>query len=147
MKILNLARFKRKLSRLPDVARAEIRSGLEKSAEEIVDLMRRMVPVKEGDLKRSIGWTWGAPPEGATVFAKAAGKAGLSITIYAGDRSTVVTNKRGIEFQNALIQEFGSEKMTANPFFRPALRITRKRAQSRVSRAIGKAARKVAAGG
>ena len=75
MKILNLARFKRKLRRLPDVARAEIRKGLEISANEMVDLMRRMVPVDEGKLRDSIGWTWGAPPEGATVFATAAGEA------------------------------------------------------------------------
>lgn len=147
MKIRNLDRFKKKLRRLPDVARAEIRKGLETSANEIVDLMKRMVPFKEGKLRESIGWTWGAPPEGASVFATAAGEAGFVITIYAGDRSTVVTNARGIEFQNALIQEFGSEKMTANPFFRPAWRINRKRAQGRISRALGKAARKVAAGG
>ncbi len=146
MKIQNLERFKRKLKRLPEVARAEIRAGLEKSAAEIVNLMQRMVPVDEGNLRRSIGWTWGAPPEGATAFATAVGEAGLAITIYAGDLTTIVTNARGVEFQNALIQEFGTGAMAANPFFRPAWRINRKRAQGRISRALGKAARKVAAG-
>lgn len=147
MKIQNLDRFKRKLRRLPQVAKDEMRKGLEQSANEMVDLMKRMVPVDEGKLRDSIGWMWGAPPEGATVFATAAGDAGLVITIYAGDRNTIVTNARGIEFQNAFIQEFGSQKMSANPFFRPAWRINRKRAQGRISRSIGKAARKVAAGG
>lgn len=147
MKIQNLARFKRKLRRLPDVARAEIRKGLETSANEMVDLMKRMVPVDEGKLRDSIGWTWGTPPEGATVFATAAGEAGLVITIYAGDRNTVVTNARGIDFQNAFIQEFGRNGKHASPFFRPAWRINKKRAQGRVSRSLGKAARRVVAGG
>lgn len=147
MKIRNLDRLKRKLKRLPAVAREEIRAGLEKSAAEIVDLMQRMVPVDEGKLKASIGWTWGAPPEGSTVLAQAAGAAGLAITIYAGDASTIVTNSRGVQFQNAFLQEFGTAKMKANPFFRPAWRLNRRRARSRISRAIGKAARRVAAGG
>jgi len=147
VKIQNLDRFKAKLRRLPQVAKDEIRKGLEQSADEIVDLMKRMVPVDEGDLQRSIGWTWGAPPEGASVFAQAAGEAGMVITIYAGDASTVVTNARGVEFQNALIQEFGRKGKHAQSFFRPAWRINRKRARSRISRSIGKAARKVAAGG
>lgn len=147
MRIQNLERFKRKLRRLPQAAKDEIRRGMEQSAEEIVDLMKRMAPVEEGRLRNSIGWTWGAPPEGATVIARAVGDAGLAITIFAGDASTVVTNGRGVEFQNALIQEFGSKKMPANPFFRPAWRINRKRAQNRISRSLGRAARKVAAGG
>lgn len=147
MKILNLQRFKRKLRSIPEAAKEEIRRGLEQSADEIVDLMKRMVPADEGKLRASIGWTWGAPPEGATVFAKAAGEAGLVITIYAGDRNTIVTNARGVEFQNAFLQEFGTKNMPANPYFRPAWRLNKKRAQSRVSRSIGKAARKVAAGG
>src|SRR5690606_22723943 len=94
VKIQNLERFKAKLRKLPKVARDEIRAAMEASANEMVDLMKRMVPVDEGDLQRSIGWTWGAPPEGATVFAQAAGEAGLVITIYAGDAMTVVTNSR-----------------------------------------------------
>lgn len=147
MKIKNLDRLKRKLKRLPVIAREEIRAGLEASATEIVDLMKRMVPIKEGKLEASIGWTWGAPPDGASVFTQAAGDAGLVITIYAGDRSTIVTNSRGVEFQNAFLQEFGTARMKANPFFRPAWRLNRRRARSRVSRAIGKAARRVAAGG
>jgi len=146
VKILNLARFKRKLSRLPKVAKGEIRKGLETSAEEVVDLMKRMVPVDQGKLRASIGWTWGAPPDGSFVFSKVVGDAGLAITIYAGSNETFVDGKN-VDYQNAFLQEFGTVKMRANPFFRPAWRFNRKRARSRVSRAMGKAARKVAAGG
>jgi len=146
MLLQNVQRFMRKLRQMPQVAKDEIRKGLEQSADEIVDLMKRMVPVDEGKLRESIGWTWGAPPEGATVLGRAKAQAGLMITIYAGDRSTIVTNSRGIEFQNAFIQEFGAVHRSANPYFRPAWRINGKRARSRVSRSIGKAARKVATG-
>lgn len=146
MRIRNLDSFKRKLRLLPQIAKDEIRRGLEQSADEIVNLMKRMVPVDEGKLRDSIGWTWGAPPEGASVFTQAAGDAGTVITIYAGDRNTVVTNARGVEFQNAFIQEFGAKHRGASPFFRPAWRLSRKRAQNRISRSLGRAARKVASG-
>jgi len=145
VKIDGVGNLKSKLRRLPRVAKEEIRKGLEQSATEIVDLMKRMAPVESGKLRDSIGWTWGAPPDGAMVFTKVVGDAGLAITIYAGSNETYVEGER-VDFQNAFLQEFGTIKMKANPFFRPAWRFSRKRAQSRVNRALGKAARKVAAG-
>lgn len=145
MKIQNLERFRRKLRNLPKVARDEIRKALEKSADEVVDLMKRMVPVDQGTLRDSIGWTWGEAPDGAMVFSKVAAEEGFAITIYAGNNATYVSGSR-VDYQNAFLQEFGSVNMKANPFFRPAWRLNKKRAQSRVRRSIGRAARKVAAG-
>ncbi len=147
MKIQNIDRLKRKLAAMPRVAKEEIRQALEQSAEEIVGVMRSMVPVDKGTLRSSIGWTWGAPPDGASAFAQAGGEAGLVITIYAGSNATYVSGARGVEFQNAFLQEFGSAKMSANPFFRPAWRLNKKRARGRITRATTKAAKKAAAGG
>jgi HK97 gp10 family phage protein len=141
MKILGLARFKRKLAAMPAAAKAEIQAAMEASAEEIVDLMRRMVPVDRGDLRDSIGWTFGAPPKGTSVLAtssrSAAGSAGLVITIYAG----------GGDAFHARFIEFGTKSMPAHPFFYPSWRLGKKRARSRITRATNKAAKKVAAGG
>lgn len=142
MKIENLERFKRKLAAMPAVAREEIRAAIAASAEEIVDLMKRMVPVDKGDLRDSIAWTWGNAPKGTTVLATsssrgAAADAGLVATIYAG----------GGDAYHAFWVEFGTVNMKAQPFFFPAFRIGKKRARSRIARATTKAAKKVAAGG
>ncbi|MBA3576186.1 MAG: HK97 gp10 family phage protein [Sphingomonas sp.] len=141
MKILGLARFKRKLAKMPKAAKDEIRIAIEKSAEEIVDLMRRLAPVDRGDLRDSIGWTWGAPPKGSSVLATSkrtvAGNAGLVATIYAG----------GGDAFHARWVEFGTTKMAAQPFFYTSWRFGKKRARSRITRATNKAAKRVAAGG
>lgn len=141
MKIQGLDRFKRKLRRLPVVAREEMRKAIAQSADEIVALMRRLAPVDKGDLRDSIGWTWGAPPKGSSVLATtrrtAVGKAGLVATIYAG----------GGDAFHARFVEFGTQHMPAQPFFYPAWRFGKKRARSRITRATNKAAKKVAAGG
>lgn len=138
MRIRNVGRLKKKLRRLPDVAREEIRKGIALSADEIVELMRRIVPVDRGDLRDSIGWTWGATPKGRSVIATSvkAGDAGMVATIYAG----------GGDAFHARFVEFGTREMSARPFFYPSWRLSRKRARSRIARATTRAAKKVAAG-
>ena len=135
MKIKGVHQLKRKLKKMPEAAKQEIRKALEKSAAEIVDLMRRMVPVDSGDLRDSIGWTWGAPPKAAVVMGTV-GDAGLVITIYAGSDAAYY----------ARMVEFGTMKMAPHPYFRPGFRLGKKRAKSRISRATNTAAKKVAAG-
>lgn len=141
MKIQNLERFKRKLAAMPVAAKEEIRAAIALSADEIVDLMKRLVSVDKGDLRDSIAWTWGDAPKGTTVVATtsrgAATAAGLVATIYAG----------GGDAFHAFWVELGTQHMSAQPFFFPAFRVGKKRAQSRIARATTKAAKKVAAGG
>ncbi len=148
MKIQGLETFKAWLANMPDAAREAIRKAVAKSADEIVDLMKRMAPHDTGALRNSIGWTWGAPPEGAQVFAKsgkaarkaaftgAADEAGLVATIYAG----------GGDAFYARMQEWGTKNMRANPFFRPAWRLSQKKARGRINSAASRAAKKAAAG-
>lgn len=119
------------------------RRGLEKTAEEMVALMRDLVGKDEFDLLNSIGWTWGKPPKGSVAFATSSEQNSLRIVIFAGNESTVVTNKRGVQFQNALIQEFGTAEQPANPFFFPSYRALRKRGRGRVTREIRKAIKEV----
>jgi HK97 gp10 family phage protein len=141
MKIQNVDRLKRKLRRFPEIVREEIRAAISQSADEMVELMKRTVPVDKGDLRDSIGWTWGAPPRGALVIAtsanKAAREAGLVATIFAGNEAAYYVR----------FIEFGTVKARAQPFFFPSYRLTKKRARARITRATTKAAKKVAAGG
>ena len=140
MKILGRRKLERRLALMPEAARAEIRIAMEKSAAEIVALMKSLVPVDSGDLRDSIAWTWGEAPKGALVLGRTrkslAAKAGLSLTIYAG----------GGDAYYARFVEFGTVEMAAQPFFFPAWRLGRKRARGRIARAASKAAKKVAAG-
>lgn len=140
-RIQGVDRLKRKLRALPDAAREEIAKAMEQSANEIVALMKSLVPVDTGDAQMSISWTWGDAPKGSMVLGKVRqggkGAGNLVITIFAG----------GGEAFHARFLEFGTKNMPARPFFYPAWRALRKRTRGRTTRAINKSAKRIAAGG
>lgn len=87
---------------------------MEEGAQEIVDAMKKAAPVQTGDLRDSIGWTWGEVPAGSFVIDEIrSGKnkgdqyATLRIKIYAGNREAFY----------ARFQEFGTRSQPAQPFF------------------------------
>jgi HK97 gp10 family phage protein len=135
--------LKRKLAALPKVAIDEMQKAMAESADEIVDMARRLVPVDQGDLRDSIGWTFGDPPKGAIVlghvkrtgFQQARQSAGLLITIFAGNDKAFY----------ARWVEFGTQDTPAKPFFYPSYRAQKKRAKSRIRRSQTRAAKRVAA--
>lgn len=135
-KILRVAELNRKLARLPQIAKDEIRAALAKSADEIVRLAKSLVPVNTGALRDSIGWTWGRAPKGSLAIAEA-NVGGLTLTVFAGNDEAFW----------ARWVEFGTVKMAKQPYFFVSYRAQRKSTRSRVSRAITKAAKKVAANG
>jgi HK97 gp10 family phage protein len=127
-----------KLRALPDAIKAQIAAALEAGAQEIVRLAQSLVPIDQGDLRKSIGYTFGAAPKGSVVLAQSSGEqSDLRITIYAGDSDAFYA--RWIDF--------GTQKMRARPFFFPAYRANKRRVRSRITRAVNKAARTVAKGG
>ncbi|KZL04544.1 hypothetical protein PsAD2_04627 [Pseudovibrio axinellae] len=124
---------------VPERIRRAAMEALEESADIIVQKMKFLVPEHEGKLRDSIGWTWGELPKGAVLFGTVGGgKDWLHIKIYAGNKKTIVTNKRGVQFQNAKLQEFGTREMKANPYFYPAWRTQKRGAKSRLTRRINK---------
>lgn len=127
-----LAALQRKLDAIPKAAKRAVEQSMEKSAQEIVDLAKRLCPTDSGALRDSIGWTWAAAPEGSMVLASTKG-AVLRITIYAGSDEAFYA--RWIEF--------GTSEMEAHPFFFPAYRMLQKRAKGRTNRAITKAVKDV----
>ena len=160
-KVLGLASLRKKVRQMPEAAKAEIVAAMEAGAAEVVALAKSLAPVDDGDLRESIGWTWGDPPKGAIVIAKSRpmrSAGDMRITIYAGNDKAFYA--RWVEFGTAPHSvEEGADRSSkrkraggrmhpgarATPFFFPAYRATRKRLKSRVSRAITKAAKKVAA--
>lgn len=143
-KITNLNRLNRKLKQLPLVARELIRAEMAKAADEIVGMMKRLVPVlavpvkdrRSGALRDSIGWTWGAAPKGSVVIAAVTSKSDdMTITIYAGNA----------EAYYARWVEFGTQKMQAQPYFYVSWRANKRRTVRRLGKAVRDAAKKVAA--
>lgn len=135
--LFGLAKLDRKLKRMPDLAKAEIRAAMEVAAAEMVATMKNLVPVASGDLRDSIGWTWGKAPKGAGIVAQAKSKLGgdMTITVYAGNAKAFY----------ARWQEFGTVSQPAQPYFFVSYRIHKKSAKRRIGGAIRKAAKKVAA--
>lgn len=129
--VQGISALKKKLTvTLPKRVEEATRAAMEKSAEELVAMMKRLAPIDTGDLQMSISWTWGAAPQGAVVVAESSEDSrGLKITIYAGSKSAYY----------ARWVEFGTNEQPAHPFFFPAYRSLRKRIKSRISREMKKA--------
>jgi HK97 gp10 family phage protein len=124
------ARIERRLKAIPVAVKAAVMPAMETSANEIVAAAKALCPVDSGDLRDSIGWTWGDAPEGSIVLASTEGGA-LRITIYAGDDDAFY----------ARWVEFGTVKLQSHPYFLPAYRLLKKRSARRIKRAISKAVR------
>ncbi|MBJ6986941.1 HK97-gp10 family putative phage morphogenesis protein [Devosia sp. MC521] len=154
-RIQGLESLKRKLRAFPKAVESEIRKAMEQSANEIVALAKSLAPVDSGDLQMSISWTWGEAPKGAIVLGRvksgATATGNMKITVFAGGGDAYYA--RMIEFGTAPHLNggrFAGSKhpgSAAQPFFYPAYRAVRKRAKGRVTRAVNKAAKRIAAGG
>lgn len=150
-KVQNLERLRKKLAAIPAVAKAHIRKEIERMATEIVTMMKNLVPVDDGVLRDSIGWTWGKTPKGSiTIAAVGAAGSDLTITIYAGNAEAYYA--RWVEFGTARHNNGGlfagtqHPGTTAQPFFYVSWRANRRRALRGVRKATRDAARKVALG-
>jgi HK97 gp10 family phage protein len=138
--LIGRAALNRKLALLPGAFKTVATDILSKAADDIVATMKNFVPVDQGDLRDSIGWTFGDTPKGATAFAKTRpikSAGGMRITIYAGNDKAFY----------ARFVEFGVLKIgvSAQPFFYPAWRIHKKRLRSRLTRGFNAEAKRIAA--
>jgi len=132
-RVQNLDKLRAKLRRMPDEVKREIRGALEKNANELVQMQKRLVPVDDGDLRDSIQWEWGSGDE-SRIGVK--GQEGLAITVSAGDEAAFYA--KWVEFGT-------SDGKPSQGFFYSPYRALRKRMKSRLSRAQNKAIRKIAA--
>jgi len=151
-RIEGLKRLQAKLDRLPIKVKERIREAMEAGANEIVEMAKSLVADDTGALRDSIGWTYGRAPKGAMTLGKVESLGGdMTITIYAGNSEAFYA--RWIEFgtsSHTAGGKFAGAKIPAQParpFFYVSFRANRRRVKSRISRAITKAAKEVAAGG
>lgn len=161
-KIFGMQRLENKLKRLPDLVKAHVRVAMEKSADETVAMMKNLVPVKSGELRDSIGWTWGnAPKYSQRVAQIKSDENDLAITIYAGNSKVryahlvefgskphVIVPKRAKALGKdgslgVRVEHPGSHP---NPFFWPSWKAKRSKTRSRIRRAAKKAMQEIAKG-
>lgn len=160
MAIEGLDRVTRRIALIPKRALEALAEQLETNAIALVAEMKRLAPKESGKLAGSIGWTWGDAPKGSmtlgTVMSgrrKGRGFRVMRITIYAGGteatkRSQARSSGTRIRDKNrsgsfdtdvAILQEFGTSKMAANPFFYPTYRAKKSAMKSAATRAFKKA--------
>ncbi|OJH45839.1 HK97 gp10 family phage protein [Paracoccus sp. SM22M-07] len=133
-----LSKFQKRMRAIPVAARAAIEPALMKSAGEIADLQRSMAPEKSGKLKASIAVT--GPGEATPPYSQPGGSMTMpfnSASITVGN--TDVRYPHLVEYGHK--NGFNGSEVPAHPFFWPGFRLGRKRALSRIKRAIGKAIR------
>ncbi|MDH0125420.1 HK97 gp10 family phage protein [Brucella intermedia GD04153] len=150
VKIKDLDRLQIKLKKFPEVAETLVKAAMEQGAQDIVNMMQNLVPVDDGELMESIGWTWGQAPKYSQRIGSVKSNDGkLTITIYAGNSK--VRYAHLVEFGSAPHVNGGMYPGTFNPgakaqpFFYVSWRAKRRSARARVSRAITKAAKQIAA--
>ncbi|MBZ9653544.1 HK97-gp10 family putative phage morphogenesis protein [Phyllobacterium lublinensis] len=115
---------------IPDRLRKSAIAAMETGADELVAMMKTLVPVEKGELRDSIGWTFGKPPKGTRVIGQTDPNSGDPvITIFAGNDKSFY----------AAFQEFGTVNMQPNPFFFTSWRTLRRRIRARITREINKA--------
>jgi hypothetical protein len=147
-KVLGLPKLQKKLLAFPQAAKEEIAKAMEESANEIVGMAKSLA--QSSRVRNSIGWTYGDVPKGALAIGGIKSRAGILITIFAGSEEAFMA--RWEEFGTAPHTNAGIFSGTQHPgtaprpYFFVSYRANRRRIKSRVSRAISRSAKKVAAG-
>lgn len=123
-------RLKRRMQAIPKAVRQAVTPALTTSGNELVDRMRALAPERTGDLKDSITAT--PPGQSTPAYSQPGGSR------VAGELEVVVTAGNS-DVRYPHLVEYGTADAAAQPFFWSAFRLTRKRATSRIKRAIRKA--------
>lgn len=110
-----------------------MREVLDDSAKQVTDMQRALVPVDQGDLRDSIGYSMGTKDLNAVIEAGDTASA---------DHTVLLTRRKSGKRVNAyygVIVEYGSANRPATPFFWPAWRALKKLIWGRLKRAFRKA--------
>ncbi len=129
-----IARLRRRLEAVPKSVKIAVEAAVDSAADDLVATARRLAPHDDGDLQDSIR--------------KEVGDHDLARTVKAGGPTTTRPVREGASatYDYAFAQEFGTQKMPANPFFFSAYRLLRKQIVSRIKRAGSKAIKEHANG-
>jgi HK97 gp10 family phage protein len=125
-----LARFQKRFRAIPQAARQAVIPAVIRGAEEIAGLQRTLAPVDQGDLRDSIAVT--APGQSTPAYSQPGGSR------VAGPLEAIITvGDHDVRYPHLV--EYGTTAASAQPFWWPGFRLGRKRAATRIKRAVSKA--------
>lgn len=127
-----------RLNAIPENVRKAVQPALVKSGAELAARMKALAPEETGQLKASIAVT--LPGQTTPPYSQPGGSR------VAGENQVLVTVGNDFVRYPHLV-EYGTADAPAQPFFWPAFRLTRKRIENRIKRAIRLAVRNEAAKG
>jgi HK97 gp10 family phage protein len=116
---------RRLVDEIPQAVRVALEAAMVEAADLVVAAARLRVPVRTGELAGTIRHHG----------VKEGRRGGLYVAVTAGDETTV-EKSNGKPYQVARLVEFGTVRAVAEPFLLPAYRATRRRAQTRMRRAV-----------
>lgn len=128
-----IGRLKKRLASIPKNVKTSVQPNLIKQGEMIASTMRSFVPVDTGELRDSIAVT---PPDSSTPPYSTPGGS------FIVPETSVAVTAGGKDARHAHLLEYGTIKMRAQPFFWPAVRLTRKKAQRNIKSAMSRAVKK-----
>jgi HK97 gp10 family phage protein len=128
-----IGRLTQRLTAIPRSVKEAVHPALIKQGEMIAGTMRQLVPVDTGELKDSITVT---PPDSSTPPYSAPGGS------FIVPETSVAVTVGGEDAKHAHLVEFGTVKMPAQPFFQPAIRMTKKKAIRNLKSAVSRAVKK-----
>lgn len=118
-----LSRFQKRMRAIPKAARAAVQPVLLREAEKIADTMRGLAPDDPAtgapDLKTSITVT--GPGQATPPYSQPGGS-----TVVPENAAAITAGNTDVRYPH--LQEYGTSKHAAQPFFWPAFRLHRKRA-------------------
>lgn len=127
-----LTKLQRRLKALPEEVKKAVQPALEKSAEEITGAMKQFAESSRdtGGLIDSIAIT--LPSERTPAYSQPGGA-----KVVEENQVAITVGNSGVRYPHFV--EYGTSKAAAQPFFWPAFRLHRKRAERRIKAAIRKA--------
>lgn len=132
-----IGRLKRRLAAIPKNVKEAVQPTLQKQADAMADTMRRLAPddpaTDAPDLKSSIAVTPGGqqtPPYS---------QPGGSMTV---PENAVAVTAGNSDVRYPHLQEYGTTRHPAQPFFWPSVRLHRKKAQQAIKRGVARAVKK-----
>ena len=127
-----LKSFQARMRAVPKAARAAVRPALLSAGQDVADTIESLAPEDTGDLKGSVAVT--GPGETTPPYSQPGGSMTMPETTVA-----VTVGNSHVRYPHLV--EYGTANAPAQPFFWPGFRLSRKKAQAKIKRAIGKAIR------
>ena len=127
-----IANFDRRMKAIPVAVREAVQPALRKSGDELAGRMASLAPKLTGALAESIHVTYAG--QATPAYSQPGG------STLAGELEAIVTVGNS-EVRYGHLPEYGTNEMTAQPYFWPSVRLLKTRIQNRTKRAISKAVR------